>query len=148
MMSSSKITPTLPAVDLNRARKFYHETLGLKISMEEPMGIFFESRDGSTLYLYERGPTKADHTVAAFDVEDIDAEVRDLRSKGIKFEEYDIPSLGVRTVNGISTRLVEGYESKSAWFKDTEGNILALNQMVKARPATHRGKPERVAVRG
>ncbi len=131
MIANSKILPSLPAVDLSRAKKFYHETLGLKIDWEDARGVMFESGDGSMLYIYKREPTKADHTAVVFQVEGIDSEVKELRRKGIKFEEYDIPGLGVKTVDGISTRRVGDYEAKSAWFKDTEGNILSLVQMSK-----------------
>jgi predicted enzyme related to lactoylglutathione lyase len=78
------------------------------------------------IYIYQRAPTRADHTVAAFDVADIEAEMRQLRSKGVQFEEYDMP--GIKTVNGVAT-MPDG--DKAAWFKDTEGNILALEQMSK-----------------
>jgi len=131
MISNSRIVPTLPAVDLGRAKKFYHEKLGLKVTMEDPMGIMFESRNGFGLYLYKRGATRADHTVASFDVEDIVSEVGELRREGIKFEEYDIPEMGLKTIDGIATYGGEEYSNKSAWFKDTEGNILALVSMVK-----------------
>jgi predicted enzyme related to lactoylglutathione lyase len=145
MVSNSRISPTLPVVDLERAKKFYHETLGLKINLEDQSGVMFESGDGSLLYIYQRGPTKADHTVASFKVDDIESEVRDLRGRGIKFEEYDIPSMGLKTINGISTWTSEEYEAKSAWFKDTEGNILGLVQMVKVGT---RHEPAKVGVHG
>lgn len=145
MISNSKITPTLPVVDLNRAKRFYHETLGLKISTEDNMGVLFESGDCSMLYIYKRGPTKADHTVVSFEVEDIDSEVRDLRRKGIEFEEYDISDMGLKTVNGIATYRGEEYEEKTAWFKDTEGNIIALHQMVKVGNDSRAVEREEVA---
>lgn len=128
MIAESTILPMLPVVDIQRARKFYHEKLGLRIAIEDEMGILFEAGRGSSLYVYRRGPTKADHTAAAFEVDDIEAEVADLRRKGIRFEEYNIPDMGLKTVNGIASSRSEGYEDKTAWFKDTEGNILALHQ--------------------
>lgn len=75
--------------------------------------------------MFTRGPTKADQTVASFKVENIEAHVKELRAKGVKFEEYDIPRMGIKTVDGIATT----GKNKSAWFKDTEGNILAMDQM-------------------
>ncbi len=138
MLSESRIAPTLPVVDLKRARKFYQETLGLKINMEDPQGIMFESSGGSLLYLYQRGPTKADHTVVSFNVKDLESEVRELRRKGIRFEEYNIPEMQLKTINGIATWTGEEWATKSAWFKDTEGNILAVVQMDKvSHPARH-----------
>jgi len=147
MIANAKISPTLPVVDLKRARKFYHETLGLKITMEDPMGVMFEAGDGSGLYIYQRGPTKADHTVASFRVDKIEREVEELRRKGIKFEEYDIPSMQLKTVNSIATWTGDEYETKSAWFKDTEGNILGLVQMEKVGQKPRRGEREVVSAR-
>ena len=138
MLSESRIAPTLPVVDLKRASKFYKETLGLKINMEDPQGVMFESGDGSLLYLYRRGPTKADHTVVSFNVKDVESEVKELRRKGIKFEEYDIPEMQLKTINGIATWTGEEWITKGAWFKDTEGNILSVVQMDKvSHPARH-----------
>lgn len=115
---------TLPAVDLQRARRFYEDKLGLGtpvlVSNDEALYKFGQ---GAQLYLYVRGPTKADHTVFAFLVEDIEKEVKELKEKGIVFEEYDVP--GLKTVNGIATMA----NGKSAWFKDTEGNIVAISDL-------------------
>ena len=118
------VRETLPAVDLKRARKFYEETLGLKVVAEDPSpGIMIQCGKGTMLYVYQRSATKADHTVASFDVDNVDAEVKELKKKGIKFEEYNMP--GLKTVNSIAA--VGGM--KAAWFKDTEGNILSVAQM-------------------
>ena len=126
MLGKAMVAPTLPAVDLKRARKFYEEKLGLKVVMEDPSpGIMIQAGKGTMLYVYQRGPTKADHTVASFAVDNIEAEVKELKQKGVKFEEYDIPSMGLKTVNGIAAM----GKMKSAWFKDTEGNILSVTQM-------------------
>ncbi len=132
MISKSKVTPTLPVVDLERAKRFYRDTLGLKISGEDEYGILLES-GGCNLYLYKRGPTKADHTVASFDVDDVRKEVNELRRKGVKFEEYNMPEMGLKTINGIATMHSGKYVTDSAWFKDTEGNILALVHMSPVR---------------
>jgi catechol 2,3-dioxygenase-like lactoylglutathione lyase family enzyme len=128
MLVNATVRPTLPAVDLKRARRFYEETLGLRVVMEDPSpGIMLQAGKGTTLYVYQRAATKSDHTVASFMVDDIEAEAKELRRKGVKFEEYDIPSMGLKTVNGIATM----GKRKSAWFKDTEGNILAIAQPLK-----------------
>ncbi len=124
MLNSKPVYPTLPAADIKRARKFYEETLGLKVILEDPSpGLMLQAGGGTMLYLYQRAPTRADHTVAEFMVDDIDAEMKELRSRGVKFEEYNMP--GLKTVNGVAS--VDG-AVKAAWFKDTEGNILALGQ--------------------
>ncbi len=121
MLSGAKIHPTLPAVDLDRARKFYEGNLGLKVLREDPgPGILFGGETGQNLYVHQRGATKADHTVVAFEVADVEAEVRELKAKGVVFEVVDMP--GVNTVNGITSM----GPIKGAWFKDTEGNILGV----------------------
>ena len=126
MLSNAMVAPTLPAVDLKRARRFYEGILGLRVVMEDPSpGIMVQAGKGTMLYVYERGATKADHTVASFAVDDVDAEMKELQKKGIKFEEYNLP--GLKTVHGVAT--VGGM--KAAWFKDTEGNILSVTQMTK-----------------
>ncbi|OGO33286.1 MAG: hypothetical protein A2Z29_05290 [Chloroflexi bacterium RBG_16_56_11] len=126
MLKNARVTATLPAVDLKRARKFYEEKLGLKVIKEDPSpGITLEAGKGTTLYVYQRGATKADHTVAEFTVDDVEAEVKNLKARGVKFEEYNIPGMGIKTVNGIAT--MDGF--KGAWFKDTEGNILGISSM-------------------
>ena len=119
-LNDAVVTTTLPATDLARARKFYHETLGLEISMDMEAHVMFRTSAGSQLLLYPRGATTADHTVCSFAVPDIEATVVELKAKGVTFEEYDMP--GLKTVNGIATI----GDQKAAWFKDTEGNILAL----------------------
>jgi catechol 2,3-dioxygenase-like lactoylglutathione lyase family enzyme len=126
MLSKAAVIPTLPAVDLKRARKFYEEKLGLKVIKEDPSpAITLEAGNGTRVYIYQRAASKADHTVAEFAVENVEAEVEALKSKGVKFEEYNIPTMGIKTVNGIAT--MDGH--KGAWFKDTEGNILAISSM-------------------
>ncbi len=126
MLVKAEVHPTLPAVDLQRARKFYEGTLGLKVIREDPSpGILFGAGNSTAIYLYQREATKADHTEAAFKVDDVEAEVNELKAKGIKFEEIDIPSMGIKTVNGIVT--MNGYQG--AWFKDTEGNIIGITNM-------------------
>lgn len=126
MLSNSPIGPTLPAVDIERAKKFYSEKLGLKeAAAQEPGGVTFDCGGGTKLYIYERPAVKVEHTLANFMVDDLEAEMADLRGRGVVFEEYDMP--GLKTVNGVAD--MDGF--KGAWFKDTEGNILALGQMPK-----------------
>lgn len=126
MLAEAEVHPTLPAVDLKRARNFYENTLGLKVIKEDPSpGITLRAGNGTTIYLYQRGATKADHTEAAFTVKDVEAEVKELKAKGIEFEDVNIPGMGIKTVNGIAT--MDG--NKAAWFKDTEGNILGISNM-------------------
>lgn len=126
MLSNAAISPTLPATDIERAKKFYSEKLGLKeAKVQEPGGVTFDCGRGTQLYIYQRGPVKVEHTLANFMVEDLTAEMVELRGRGVVFEEYDFP--GLKTVNGIAD--MDGF--KAAWFKDSEGNILGVGQMPK-----------------
>ena len=114
---------TIPAKDLNRTRRFYEDVLKCKMVRESSAGITYQSGD-SYFDLY---PTQfagtAQHTIGGFIVSDVEAAVADLQAKGVRFEQYDMP--GLKTdANGIAE--LEG--EKGAWFKDPEGNILALGQ--------------------
>jgi catechol 2,3-dioxygenase-like lactoylglutathione lyase family enzyme len=117
---------TIPAKDLDGTRKFYESVLGLEIVMENPAGITYRSGD-SFLSLY---PTQfagtAQHTLGGFLVKDVEAAVKDLRARGVTFEEYDMP--GLKTVDGIAD--LDG--EKGAWFKDPEGNILSVFETTQA----------------
>src|SRR3712207_459840 len=111
MLANSPIRPTIPVVDLNRARRFYETNLGLKPvtvnNDNNTSGIaIFECGNGTRMELYQRGPSKADHTVATFEVSDIEEEVNILREKGVNFEEYDMPRSEERRV---------GKECRSRW---------------------------------
>jgi predicted enzyme related to lactoylglutathione lyase len=123
MLTNAKTATTLPVVDLKRAKTFYQEKLGLKTSEDVPGGVMLEAGSGQRILLYQRERTKADHTVIGFEVDDVEKEVKELRGRGIQFEEYDMPNL--KTVDSIAK--LENW--KTAWFKDTEGNILSINQM-------------------
>lgn len=129
MLTNSPIRPTIPVVDLNRAKRFYETTLGLKPVPENnntTSGIaIFECGNSTLIELYQRGPSKADHTVATFEVSNIEEEVNMLRGKGVNFEEYNMPE--IKTQNGIATQ----GSVKAAWFKDSEGNILCIHQTMK-----------------
>ena len=123
MLSQLHIHPTIPASDMERARKFYHDKLGMTPSQETPGGTMYECADGSWFVIY---PTPlagtAQHTVAGWLTDNIEATVGDLKKRGVVFEEYDFP--GLKTVNGIATM----GSNKAAWFKDSEGNILGIVQ--------------------
>ncbi|UCE97783.1 MAG: VOC family protein [Dehalococcoidia bacterium] len=124
MLTNAPVHPTLIAVDVARAKAFYQDKLGLKLTKEDPSpGATFQAGEGTYIYIYQREKTKADHTVASFHVDDVEKTVKELQAKGIKFEDIDMPSLGIRTVNGIATL----GDMKGAWFKDTEGNTLAIS---------------------
>jgi len=114
----------LPAEDLGRARSFYHDTLGFEVSEDVGPGQFIVHAGSDSRFLvYERARTRAEHTVLAFIVDDLKTVVSDLRSRGVVFEEYDLP--GLRTVDGIA-KMGDG---SGAWFTDPEGNIINIAQM-------------------
>jgi predicted enzyme related to lactoylglutathione lyase len=129
MLTNSSVRPTIPVVDLERAKRFYETTLGLKpvsANNDNTFGIaMFECGNCTRVELYQRSPSKADHTVATFEVSDIEEEVNGLRGKRVTFEEYDMPE--IKTQNGISTQ----GSVKAAWFKDSEGNILCIHQIIR-----------------
>jgi predicted enzyme related to lactoylglutathione lyase len=128
MLTNAKVHPTLPAVDLSRAKKFYEETLGLKVIQEDASpGVLLQAGEGSAIYIYQRAATKADHTVAGFSVKDVEGTVKALKAKGVAFENVDVP--GFNIVDGIATMATPAGEFKGAWFKDTEGNTLAVTNM-------------------
>ena len=125
MLKNSPIVPYIPATDVARARRFYEEKVGLVPKQEVAGGVVYECANGSWIFLYQSagaGTSKASQ--AFWQVDDVEREVAELKARGVVFEEYDLP--GMTTVNGIAT----GGGSKAAWFKDSEGNIMAVIQAV------------------
>jgi predicted enzyme related to lactoylglutathione lyase len=123
MLSEAPVAPALPASDFERAKAFYRETLELSVAEEEPGAVTFACGQGTALLVYPSefaGTNKA--TAAGFRVGDLDAVMARLRDRGVVFEDYDLPEL--KTVDGVAT--FDG--TKVAFFKDTEGNILALTE--------------------
>ena len=128
MLKNHPIVPYIPAADVARARRFYEQKVGLIAREEVAGGVVYECGKGSWIFLYPSGGAGTSQASQAFwQVDDLAAEVADLRKRGVVFEEYDLP--GLKTVNGIAT----GGGTKAAWFKDTEGNIMALIQAVSAK---------------
>ena len=126
MLGNATVHATLPAVDLERARRFYEGTLGLKVERTDPSpGLLFRAGGGTAIYVYQRGATKADHTVAAFHVDDVDAVVKELQGKGVVFDVVEIPGAGIKTVGGVATM----GDMKASWFHDPEGNIIGVTSM-------------------
>lgn len=125
MLSTSQVTAYVPVSDLARARKFYEEKLGFRPTDMSDVGVMYESGKGSRFFAYNSAGAGTNKASTAFwDVSDLEAEMADLKKRGIVFEEYDSP--GFKTVNGIAT----GGGAKTAWFKDSEGNILAVSQRI------------------
>jgi catechol 2,3-dioxygenase-like lactoylglutathione lyase family enzyme len=125
MLADIPVYPMIPASDLERATRFYRDTLGLKLTMEMDQGNAFECA-GSQLFVYlTPSAGQAAHTLASWTVPDLDAEMAELRARGITFEEYDLRDVGIKTVEGVA----ETGNVRGSWFKDSEGNILGLLEM-------------------
>jgi len=131
MLADAPVTALLPCVDIERARKFYGQTLGLKEADDlgpggeaSPGTATYQCGQGTRLGIYERPqPPKADHTAAGWMVDDIDSVVDELLARGVEMETYDMPGVefderGVATAGGM----------KSVWFKDPDGNTLSILQ--------------------
>lgn len=126
MLTDAPIVPYIPASDIPRAREFYEKKVGLVAREEVAGGVVYECAGGSWIFLYQSSGAGTSQASQAFwQVQDIEKDVAELRSRGVVFEEYDRPG-GLKTVNGISI----GGGTKAAWFKDSEGNIMALIQTV------------------
>jgi catechol 2,3-dioxygenase-like lactoylglutathione lyase family enzyme len=134
MLEHSEVATRLPAQDLERARSFYAEKLGLEPAEARPGGLRYRCGSGSFALFESAGAPSGGHTQMAWEVADIEATVTALRARGVVFEEYDLP--GLKTVGGIA-EITGNYPSKGgvgergAWFKDSEGNLLGIGQPVR-----------------
>jgi catechol 2,3-dioxygenase-like lactoylglutathione lyase family enzyme len=133
MLSDGRVATRLPAQDLDRARRFYSEKLGLEPADERPGGLLYRCGGSEFALFASAGASPGTFTQMGWTVDDIDAEVAELKRRGVEFEEVDVP--GLRTVDGIAD--VEGnYPSKgakgerAAWFRDSEGNMLGMGEPV------------------
>ena len=123
MLQKSPMYAYIPAKDVVRARQFYEKTLGLKAKEEFAGGVIYEFGKGTGCFLYPTPNAGTSRASQAFwEVSDVEGEVAELKARGVVFEEYDIP--GVQMKNSIAA----ARGAKTAWFKDTEGNILAVSQ--------------------
>jgi predicted enzyme related to lactoylglutathione lyase len=132
MLTNAKVATRLPAQDLGRARAFYSEKLGLDPVEERPGGLLYRSGEAEFGLFESGGEPSGQHTQMGWEVEDIEATVKELEDRGVVFEEYDLP--GLTTLDGIAE--IEGnYPSKgtgerAAWFRDSEGNMLGIGQPI------------------
>ena len=123
MLSKTRLTTILPVADLERARRFYGDVLGLEARGESGDGKpLFACASGTIALMHKPQPTPAAHTAASFEVPDIADAIAQLGARGVVFEDYDLP--GLKTVNKVC---VLGSE-KAAWFKDPDGNYLCLHE--------------------
>jgi catechol 2,3-dioxygenase-like lactoylglutathione lyase family enzyme len=125
MLDKAEIIAVLPAADLQRARGFYQDKLGLSAPEETADGgLMYRAPGGSRFLVYETGNAgTAKNTAMCWETDDLDAVMSELRGRGVTFEDYDFP--GLKTENGVASN--EG--ERSAWFVDSEGNILCLAEV-------------------
>jgi catechol 2,3-dioxygenase-like lactoylglutathione lyase family enzyme len=125
MLANNRISAVLTSTDLSKSRDFYEGKLGLSLSPATIKNhLLFECGDGTTLLVYGRGSgNKADHTQVRFWSADVESDVKALVARGIVFDELDMGT--IKTVDHVAT--VPGI-GRSAWFKDPDGNTLALFQ--------------------
>jgi len=125
MLNDSKVEANIPASDLQRARDFYADKLGLTPSEEfSEEALAYRTAGGTAFNIYRTDfAGQAGHTIAQWHVSDIESEVQDLKAKGIGFEVYDLP--GIQWDGEIASLPGVG---RAAWFKDSEGNIMCIDQ--------------------
>src|SRR5215207_10229096 len=132
MLQHARVATRIPVRDLDRARAFYAEKLGLEPSEERPGGLLYRCASREFALFVSAGASAGTHTQMGWEVDDIEAAVAELRARGVVFEEYDLP--GLTTVDGIA-EIAGNYPSKGtgergAWFRDVDGNLLGLGQPV------------------
>ena len=133
MLSKGRVATRLPAQDLERARAFYAEKLGLEASEERPGGLLYRCANCEFALFQSAGSSPGTFTQMGWEVDDIDATVAELKKRGVVFEEVDLP--GLRTIDGIA-EVAGNYPSKggkgerAAWFRDSEGNMLGIGQPI------------------
>jgi len=127
MLERFPVHASVAAADIERAKAWYEEKLGLEPQKTDPGGgMWFEFAAGTWLYVYPSGAAgTARNTVAGWTVTGIEEVMDRLRSRGVVFEEYDLP--GIRTVDGLATW--EGM-ARAAWFRDSEGNTFELSEVL------------------
>lgn len=124
----------MTAQDLDRARRFYAEKLGLEPADERPGGLLYRCAAGEFALFASAGASPGTFTQMGWEVDDIEATVAELKERGVVFEEVDLP--GLRTIGGIA-EIAGNYPSKratgerGAWFRDSEGNVLGIGQPVR-----------------
>jgi predicted enzyme related to lactoylglutathione lyase len=130
MLTTSRIATApfsvvLPAKDIKRAREFWERKVGVEITDAPAPGYFMGHAGGGTQFLMYETPLKpTEATAAAFLVDDLNAVMADLRTRGVVFADYDMP--GLKTVNGVAEM---GPMGRGAWFVDSEGNTINVVQM-------------------
>ena len=122
MIGATMVVATIPVTDLERSKTFYGETLGLELLWETPAGARFRCGDLSELSIFRRPPVSTEHTLAHFEVTDIEAVVTDLEAKGVEFLDY---TEGPLVTTG---HIAQIGPARGAWMRDPDGNTLGVRQ--------------------
>ena len=123
MLKQWRVDALIPAADYERAKAWYKEKLDLEPTEDDPQGAWYQCAEGSGFSIYpSQFAGTGKQTVMGWQVPDVEVEMKELRDRGVTFEEYDLP--GIKTVNVIA----ELGPEKGCWFKDSEGNTLSLFQ--------------------
>jgi catechol 2,3-dioxygenase-like lactoylglutathione lyase family enzyme len=134
VLKNGRVATRIPVQDLDRARRFYAEMLGLEPSEERPGGLLYRCAGGEFALFDSAGGSPGTFTQMAWDADDIEATVAEMKARGVVFEEVDLP--GLRTVDGIA-EVSGNYPSKggkgerAAWFRDSEGNMLGIGEPIR-----------------
>ncbi len=125
MLTKAMTTTMLPVSDMDRAARFYGDTLGLhqKATAADGSRIFDAGNGDAIGLLPAEAGAQHQHTALSFEVPDIAGEVRELEGRGVRFADYDLPDL--KTVGHIA----EMGGEKAAWFSDPDGNILCIHEV-------------------
>ena len=127
MLKDSAIMAVLPAKDINRAKDFYRDKLGLEPSETIEDSLMYRCGNGTSFLIYQTDNAgTAKNTQMGWESDNLERDMEELRSRGVTFEDYDFP--GLKTENGVATM----DEGKSAWFRDSEGNFLCITQVTLA----------------
>lgn len=129
MLSHARIEARIPTQDLARARTWYAEKLGLEPAEERDGGLRYEGAAGVFCLFTSAGGSDGSFTQMAFYVDDVEAAVADLRARGVVFEEYDGAVNGIMEIDGNYPS--KGRGERAAWFRDSEGNLLGIAEVVR-----------------
>jgi catechol 2,3-dioxygenase-like lactoylglutathione lyase family enzyme len=132
MLENGHVATRIPVQDMERARAFYADKLGLEPVEERPGGLLYRCASGVFALYQSAGASPGTFTQMAFEVDDVVGIVAELRRRGVVFEEVDLP--GLKTIDGLA-EVAGNYPSKgsgekAAWFRDSEGNMLGIGQPI------------------
>lgn len=133
MLTKARVAARLPVQNLQRARSFYSDKLGLEPRDERNGGLLYQGSNGEFALYESQGSSPGTFTQLAFEVDDIEATVTQMREHGVIFEEVDIP--GLETRDGIAEipgqYLSKGQSERAAWFRDSEGNLIGVSEILR-----------------